>query len=374
MPTSENTNVRTAAAGLPEEAAGKAAGKAAAGLQEEAAGKKRGLLVPALVVLLLFFLLTRLLTWLIVPYQYTRMKLHAIETETFDDLILGTSHGVAAIDPETLSGVTGRTAYNAAAGGQYPRDLYYMLKDAASDHAPERVIYEYDPTYWLHTGGMNNTEVYLVDQMRWSGTKVQYFAASCLDSDFRNALMNWYLDLGNISKIGEHVKEKRSDDYRNYGTEAFADPNQTVNKNGFIAINDDVEGNRTIEVHPLIGEAEAYEKAFAENRKWFLKTAAFCRERGIGLVVVETPVPPSTLAADRAFFEDANRRMREMAEAEGFIFLDYVTGPEADAAAQAGLMDDGCSMDAEGHLHKSAAYRFTALLGEALKKPDASEG
>ena len=58
-----------------------------------------------------------LLSYMLIPYQFTRMKIHTIETEDFDDLILGSSHGSAAIDPAVLSEKTGRTCFSAAAGG-----------------------------------------------------------------------------------------------------------------------------------------------------------------------------------------------------------------------------------------------------------------
>ena len=68
--------------------------------------------------------------YLLIAYTFTRYKLHKIETEAFDDLILGSSHGATNIDPAYVSSVTGRSAFNAAQGEEFPVDSYFFLKDA----------------------------------------------------------------------------------------------------------------------------------------------------------------------------------------------------------------------------------------------------
>ena len=351
------------------EAASRSGGK-------QLSGGKR-LLIAALILLLLFACATRLLSFLLVPPQYTRVKVHVLENDPPEDLILGTSHGIAAIDPDRLAASTGRTTYNAAAGGEYPIDIYYLAKDTVSSGAPRRLIVEYDPTYWLYTGGMNNTEPYLIRVMRPSLTKAEYFLSSCLASDFRNALEPWYLNLSGLRSIPENVRRKQSDAYRNYSMALFEDPLQTVMENGFIAIDDSAQNGRDSETHVLISEDGAASKAYETSRRWFLRTVDLCRKNGIGLVVVETPIPSSTLAGDRAFFEDMNARMRKMAEENGFVFLDYVTGQNAvpdgtdivcGTDGDGAPRDDGGFSDAEGHMRVSAARRFSDVFGKALSR------
>ncbi len=335
------------------------------------------LLIAALVLFLLFALATRLLSFLLVPPQYTRVKVHVLENDSCEDLILGTSHGIAAMDPDRLAASTGRITYNAAAGGEYPIDIYYLAKDAARTGAPRRLIIEYDPTYWVYTGGMNNTELYLLDVMRPSLTKAEYFLSSCVASDFRNALEPWYLNLSGLRSIPENVRQKHSDAYRNYSMTLFEDPLQTVMENGFIAIDDSARNGWDPETHVLIGENDAVSKAYETNRRWFLRTVEFCRKKGIELVVVETPIPASTLETDRAFFEDANARMQEMAEEHAFIFLDYVTGQNAlpdrpdilcGTDGDGAPRDDTAFCDAEGHMRVSGARQFSDVLGDALSR------
>ena len=104
-------------------------------------------LCPAAAFLILFVLINFLLNDALIPYQYPRVKIHTIETQTFDDLIVGTSHSFSAINPEILSSSTGRSCYNASVGSQFPRDTLYLLMDACRSHRPGRIILEYDPAY-----------------------------------------------------------------------------------------------------------------------------------------------------------------------------------------------------------------------------------
>ena len=71
------------------------------------------ILVPVMFIAVLFAINTYL-NYLLVPYTFTRYKVHKIETGTFDDLILGSSHAGTCLAPSSISTVTGRSAFNAA--------------------------------------------------------------------------------------------------------------------------------------------------------------------------------------------------------------------------------------------------------------------
>ena len=337
-------------------------------------------ILPYLLFVFIFIAVNEAIFYALVPYQYTRMKLHHLESEDYDDLILGTSHGASAFDPEVISSVTGRSIYNAAAGGCYPRDQYYMLKDACRKHVPERVIIEFDPTYWSAVEGMNNTQIDLVRQMEFSPVKLMYFVSSCFKSDFRCTLLPWYMNISGVKQVPDNLRIKRSDSYVNCTAEAFHDELQEVRDNGFIAISAGAEGNRTLQVHDFV------EKEFDENRSWFLKTVRLCREKGIQVIVVETPVPETTVEGDRDFFTRSGEMMAGMAESEGFMFLDFaLTDPDggnampASSAEAAGDAADAAAaafskmrrapedfMDAEGHMYEETAQVFSGALSEIL--------
>ena len=317
-----------------------------------------------------FLCVNALLGYLIIPYQFPRMKVHRIETETFQDLILGTSHGSSAFDPAVLTGETGRTCFNAAAGGAYPRDNYYLLADACRAHAPERVIIEYDPAYWISKDSFNRNARYQLDVMAFSAVKLRYFQDLCLEGDLRYVLMPWFLYADSFDRIAQTVAIKRSEDYRTYSVRPFAHDGQRCEENGFTPIPDSAQGDYTIPELSFDEENERYVRA---NQAYFEKTLKLCAEKGIEVVVVTTPVPAPTLEADHAFYQEAHQRMAALAEQYGFAYLDFAWQEETDGTAAQPQpfpsWEPECFSDGEGHMRESAAGRFTRLLAQKLQAP-----
>lgn len=60
------------------------------------------------------------------PCTFMRNDVHAVVTQQFDDIIVGTSHGKMDIDPEVMQEVTGRSGHNLCVGGEYGIDAYYQ--------------------------------------------------------------------------------------------------------------------------------------------------------------------------------------------------------------------------------------------------------
>ena len=58
------------------------------------------------------------------PCTFMRNDVHTVVTQQFDDIILGTSHGMTDIDPDTMEEVTGRSGHNMCVGGEYGIDAY----------------------------------------------------------------------------------------------------------------------------------------------------------------------------------------------------------------------------------------------------------
>lgn len=321
------------------------------------------LLLPFAAGLAVFLALNTALCFLMIPYQFTRVKIHRAETETFDDLILGSSHGSAAIDPSVLTEVTGRSCLNAAAGGQYPRDNYYLLLDACREHKPGRVIFEFDPTYWVSEDNFNRTPRYQLSMMEPSLTKLQYFMDLCLPGDIRYCLMPWFLYQTKPEEMRRIAGRKLGEAYRTYSVEPFSEGDQVCEESGFIAISDQANGDRSVREFSFGEGTGSYVK---ENQARFEQLVRCCREQAIELVVVTTPVPLPTRSANEAFYREAHGLMQALSEKYGFRYLDYVM-PEEDASEHLKARWRAKSFsDAEGHMRVSAARRFSRMLARAL--------
>ena len=339
---------------------------------------------PFIAGLLAFFAVNALLGYLLIPYQFTEMKIHTLEHETFHTLFLGSSHAASCLDPAVWTEQTGESSFNAAAGGQYPRENYSLLLDASREHKPEQVILEYDPAYWISYDNFNKNARYQESVMALSPVRLSYFSNLCLDGDIRFVLMPWFLYRENIRRtdmgkglqdalryVRNTVSVKQSDAYKNKTPEPFNGKDQICRTDGMIEIANHVHGNYT---PPQLSYGADVEKYVQENQKYFEKTIQFCQEHDIEVIVVTTPVPEETKTQTGSFYQEAHEQMQKLSDLYGFTYLDFVctvstdenqTGTTAETSWENTWEKDDFS-DGEGHMHTDAAKRFTKVLASML--------
>ncbi|HAV27272.1 MAG TPA: hypothetical protein DCX23_02980 [Lachnospiraceae bacterium] len=327
---------------------------------QNAKGKTGKNFIPAAVTAIFIavvIVFNMVMNYLLIPYSFTRLKVHMLETMQFNNLILGSSHAGTNIDATHLAGLTGRTTFNAAQGEQFPVDSYYLLKDACIDQKPDRVIYEFDPTYWLTAQEIDSSYANMFYEMRPSKEKLQYFFDKMWKVDFRTWLSPWYFYRSQFGNIGANIYTKSTDNYKNYGVATFDSENQTVYGDGFIG------------VKPGKWEDEITVREWNENmvqkddEKFFIKMAELCRDEGIELVVVSTPIPAETYEAGRENFDLAYAHMTELSEKYDFRYMCYNTGE----LKQENLMDSEKFADWDGHMYEDAAHEFTGVFAEDLE-------
>lgn len=328
---------------------------------QDAKGKARKNLitiaVPAIFIAVLIAF-NLIMNYLLIPYSFTRMKVHWLETLTFDNLILGSSHAATNIDASHLAGLTGRTTFNAAQGEQFPVDSYYLLKDACIDQKPGRVIYEFDPTYWLTAQEIDSSYAGMFYEMRMSPVKLQYFFDKMWDADFRTWIAPWYFYRTQFAYISENIYTKSGDNYKDYGVATFDSENQTVRGDGFIAVK---PGKWEDEITVREWNDNMIQK---DDEAFFIKIAEFCRDEGIELVVVSTPIPTETYEAGKDNFELAYSHMQGLADKYGFRYMCYNSGELRDES----LMTADKFADWDGHMYEDAANAFTTVLAEDLEQ------
>ena len=102
------------------------------------------------------------------PCTFMRNDVHAVVTQQFDDIIVGTSHGKMDIDPEVMQEVTGRSGHNLCVGGEYGIDAYYLTKLIKEKQNPKRIIYEVDPGYFVSEKEEGNNYLLFYQKQRWN--------------------------------------------------------------------------------------------------------------------------------------------------------------------------------------------------------------
>ncbi|MBR2188435.1 MAG: hypothetical protein IJ860_03345 [Eubacterium sp.] len=326
---------------------------AAPGKSRSAAAFKK--ILPLVALLALLVLVNGLLNYALVPYQYPRVKIHAVETRTYDDLVLGTSHSFSAINPEILSDTTGRSCFNASVGSQFPRDTLYLLQDACRHHMPGRVILEYDPAYLIDADRAFVNERYFVQCMEPSPVKLRYFLDCALNSDFRVALMPWIGHRGDLGGIRRNLQIRQSEVYRDYGVACFDDGNQRMTESGQMRISNQIFDASMVKQRTFSPDDSKDNLADLE------RVLKFCSDRQIPVVLVTTPVPAETRDAHADYYRDAHQLMAGIAGKWQLPFLDYAY--EGDRR----LNDATESFsDLDGHMHEDAADAFSAVLAADL--------
>lgn len=307
---------------------------------------------PIILFFLVFFIVNESLNYLFVPYTFSRFKIHNIETREYDTIILGTSHGVTALNATVIGDLLGGTAFNAAQGEEYTIDCYYLLKSACRNHKPKRVIYEYDPFAWAVNHDKDATYVTMVHEMPMSMVKLDYMYQKMRKIDFRYTIAPWFFYRGDLDFIKSNLREKTTDNYKNYGAKTFDSNTQTMKEDGFIAVK---PGRWNDEILDRQMGIQAIQKSSLE---YFHKLAQYCNEEGIELVVVTTPIPSESYWNGNIYFEAAYKLMDELAEKYGFVYLCYNYGP----LMREEYMKAEKFVDWDGHMFETTANEFSEMF------------
>lgn len=318
--------------------------------------KKRHTWLWVVLFLVCVVLINGVLNFLLYPYTYARIDMQNLATKKYEDLFVGTSHGKCGIDPVLVEKETGRAGLNLCMGGQFMVDSYFTVKEACRVNPPKRVVLELDAGYWMLDIPQDTSfgQTYL--EMPWSLVKGEYLLAKFMEKDFRNALFPWYAYRGRLNEMAETVKTKWSEDYRTYNAEYFHDAVQAYEESGFIR-RYYIEGAEKPETNLLSWDEKQIRE---DNFKYFEKLVDLCREEGVELVVITTPVPMETLGKDPGSYEAAHEYFAEYFGEQGVPYMDFnVEHPGYTLADYA---------DYEGHMYEETAGRFSGLLGERLKE------
>ena len=313
-------------------------------------------LVPAAIAVAVLLLLDAILY----PCTFMRLDIHALSTETFDDVFLGTSHGKMNIDPDSMEEITGRTGHNACVGGEYPVDSYYITKLMIDrGHAPKRIVYEISGDYMVREKEEGNNYLLFFHEFPMGKTKLQYFADSLLKCNFRTILFPWYeYDLAyEIPKIADTAATRFSRDYSTKGMKTAA---QEYHESGFIerypvdTTGMSAEGISTAQVSEVL----------PENMEYLGKLIKLCRDNGIEFTAVTTPLPLPLLQAGSQQYQEMWAMFGEYFKEQEITWINYND--------QEHFMSFTHEMpaytDIDGHMNGDAARAFSRVLAQDLER------
>lgn len=302
-------------------------------------------------------LLNSILDYILIPNNIMRIKMHNLETRTYDDLFLGTSHGFSAVDPLVVDSITDRKSTNLCVWGEYPRYSYYLLKEACRTHKPEQVIYELDPTYWINKDIDAYYYTQLFNYMPWSGIKAEYFLAKITSADFRDVFFPWFNYQLQWQSNLANLELKKTENYKNYGLATFDLSNQTLKEEGFLYVKD------TKRVKSQYISLWNEDKILSNSYRYFDKIVSFCKENDIELLVFTTPVPQETLELYPENYQNTNQYFSKMMNEYGIAYYNFnyiqLDGFDKSLAGYS---------DYDGHMFGDTAGSFSKFLGSYVKK------
>lgn len=297
--------------------------------------------------------------FILYPCTFMRNDLHAVTTQSFDDVYVGTSHGKMNVDPETIEAETGRTGHNLCVGGEYPADVLYMTKlMIEKGRAPERLFYEISPGYFVREKEEGNNYLLFYHEFPVSAAKLAYFRATLTKCNFRTLFFPWYeYPLSyELQHVSETVSKKWSQDY---SADSFITDSQQYHESGFIekfpVDMSDPDWDDVDEWFP--------EDIIPKNMEDLKELISLCKEEGITFIAYTTPLPEEVLEECYEGNEALDEYYTAFFEENGVPYMNFNFGEYYEMSSHE--IDDFTDLD--GHMNGDAARTFSAVLAEAAE-------
>ncbi len=311
------------------------------------------ILIAAVTVFLLLAL-----DFLLYPCTFIRNDIHAVTTQTFDDIYMGTSHGKINIDPSAAREVSGRSGHNLCVGGEYSVDTYFLAKlILEKGHKPQRIVYEVSPAYFAMEKEEGNNYLLFYHEFPLSLAKGEYFFTAVAKCNLRTMFFPWYeYPLSyELAHLKETVSRKWNRDYSSEGMQTAA---QEYHEDGFI---------ERYPVDPATFSFDGIEAVYPEdllpqNMDYLKKLIALCKENDIEFVAVTTPLPAVTLREFSESYEATADYFEQFFEQQEVRYLNF------NNREYYSLTDHSVEnfTDLDGHMHGDAARAFSKVLAGLL--------
>ena len=297
------------------------------------------------------------------PCTFMRNDIHAVVTNRYDDIILGTSHGKMDIDPDVMEEITGNTGHNLCVGGEYGIDAYYLARLVEEKQSPKRIIYEVDPGYFVSEKEEGNNYLLFYHEFPLSEAKLGYFWNSIAKCNFRTILFPWYeYSLSyELPKAKETFMQKWNKDY---DVSNLKSDSQEYHESGFIERYPvDTSKIKKTDIK-LYEDGEVTE----ENMEYLQKLIDFCKENDIEFVAVTTPVPIDTLRDHSDNYNAAWKFFGEFFDKQNVTYLNFNT-----QLFKAFSHDMKDYTDYDGHMNGDAARAYSKVLANVLNDVEAKQ-
>ena len=325
--------------------------------------KQIGKYIRAVIFLVVIVLITSVVNYVMVRSGYVRYIIHeAGNSKTEDDydcVVIGASHGRAAIDPVYLieSGYADNPI-NMCIQGATVIDNYYMLKEICRNNDIRKVILEMDYQFWVKDNkrdyDFGNLKVY--QQLPMSKVKLEYVAKELLNKDFRTVIYKENAFAGNLSQVRKNLRIKASEAYQNYEISAAEgiETEGTYMGRGFFYREKDTDKKGDFHVRMW-----SEDRINSNVRKHFEMIVDYCKDNNIELVCITEPITPTSV--EKGPVREADTYFANLCSSLGVTYIDYNLVKKEYLE-----VSDSDFSDWEGHMNGALAEKFSDLLGKTL--------
>ncbi len=303
----------------------------------------------------------------LMPPSYARVIIHEMnkETDKFDCIVLGASHGRSGINPYKLDEELSCNALNVCIPNETIKDSYYLLKEAVRHNDVKTVILDLDYQYWYNLKENNYASKFIYDQLEFSPVKIQYFFENLLDEDFRVALTRWAGYTYLYGNMLDNIKTKLSEDYRNYGINSVdnSDAGGPYVGKGFFYRESPDEDDGKGSYNGIVFDESGVDQ---DTVNIFRRIVKYCKKKGIRLVCVTSPITPAMITDSD--YGKVNEFFEKLCAEENVEFYDFNFVKDSVLEVK-----NENFVDYDGHMAGELADRYSAVLGSIIKKSGGSE-
>ncbi|MBX4262103.1 hypothetical protein KTC96_13100 [Clostridium estertheticum] len=309
--------------------------------------KKSFLKGISFVIILLLFIITLNSIFIIKTNHRAKLTqgLYSNTGDSFDVVLLGSSHMDALINPNILWKQFGITSFDYSTGGQPIDVTYYLLKEVLKKHKNPIVVVD---LYYLGSTDEFGDEGYIrtaLDNIKFSVNKVQ----AILNTTPMDQWLNYFFP---IFKYHDRWKELTDTDF-NYDTD------ETYYKKGFNASRDvygkeNASNSETTETAALPPKTEEY----------LNKIIALSKKENFKLIFTNAPHDYSQTSGSKVWTAEPAKMFNKVAEISKASSIPFINYNKLTTELGFDFKKDMANI---GHLNIFGSEKATSYLGKYLK-------
>jgi len=286
----------------------------------------------------------------ITGYQFEDM--YALEPDTIDMVIIGSSHATCSYDPGKIRETLGLNAFNLGTPLQQPDTGYYLYREMIQTQKPKYLMID---VYFKVLGSdyARNQVTAVLKEMRFGVNSLGMFLFN-MDRPGKGSFLAGYVSpFGRVydilMKAPDPAFARIFDRNPNYRGSGFYVTESVISKDNYFEEN-----------YPF--SKDTYKSFSKRQVKYLEKLIREAKNHGTEVILVSAPMP-KYITENLGYYETIHNNIREISDRNGVFYfdfnLDYYEGKIGLAAAD---------FSDSGHLNKTGSEKFNDYYLKIFKE------